>query len=148
MVATQNSHFPFVPVFYQCFIQRLMCLSFICWFHRLPLKDKNCLNSTFKEILVWNQQISILWSSIWGWNYSAGISVSLINLKNAHAFCNSATITLQAIFPPFVFFCKSSCLMVIPVFYVEEMLQTNSCQGSQFTLKVLITYIYSNLPWT
>lgn len=32
--------------------------------------------------------------------------------------------------------------MVIPVFYVEEMLQTNSCQGSQFTLKVLITYIY------
>lgn len=30
--------------------------------------------------------------------------------------------------------------MVIPVFYVEEMLQTNSCQGSQFTLKVFITY--------
>lgn len=33
--------------------------------------------------------------------------------------------------------------MVIPVFNVEELLQTNSCQGSQFTLKVLITYIYT-----
>lgn len=41
--------------------------------------------------------------------------------------------------------------MVIPVFYVEEMLQTNSCQGSQFTLKVFITYelrsINNQLTW-